>query len=66
MTTDYGDEPVCIGYATSYSNWTRNRYGDSRDKATKDSRDKPPFYRGRERDSPRDSEDEDDKTDESA
>ena len=58
MTTDYGDEPVCIGYATFYSNWTRNRYGDSGDKA--------PFYRGWERDNPRDSEDEDNKTDESA
>ncbi|XTI85063.1 hypothetical protein V2W45_1454679 [Cenococcum geophilum] len=66
MTTDYCDELVCIGYATFYSNWTCNRYGDSGDKATEDSRDKAPFYRGWERDSPRDSEDEDGKADESA
>jgi hypothetical protein len=32
MTTDYGKEPVCIGYATFYRNWVRNRYGDSEDK----------------------------------
>jgi len=40
MTTDYGDEPVCIGYATFYRNWVRNRYGDSGNKAKEDSGDK--------------------------
>jgi hypothetical protein len=34
MTTNYVDEPVCIGYATFYRNWVCNRYGDSGDEAT--------------------------------
>jgi hypothetical protein len=38
MTTDYGSEPVCIGFATFYRNWARNRYGDKKDTTDEDVR----------------------------